>query len=212
LPDELQTDVVSEIARLTAAIGRESASTDRMLNDHPSAGEDDYPRWGVAEHRELNRQLVALDQCVARARSRGEDRLLLRAELATLLSFAKTLWADAEAWRQALPEGLREFERQRAAARAESERLAAESRRLAAERAALVQRRDALRWQIDQTARRMAQDSGGECRPTLPVFRFGDDLSVCSVSIKSPRRGFRPGGWSLVTLNETGDEVVVRRS
>jgi hypothetical protein len=205
LPDQLQTDVMSEIARLTAAIDREAASADRMLNDHPSAGEDDYPRWGVAEHRELNRQLVALDQYVARARSRGEDQLLLRAELATLLSFAKTLRGDAEAWRLALPEGLKEHERRQAAARAESQRLAAE-------RAALIERRDALRRQIDQTARRMAQDNGGECRPTLPVFRFGEDLSVCSVSIKSPRRGFRPGNWSLVTLNESGDDVVVRRS
>ena len=212
MPDELQSDVVSAIARLTAAIDRAAASTDLMLNDHASAGEDDYPRWGVADHRELNRQLVALHQCVARARSRGEGLLLLRAELATLLSFAKTLRADAQAWRQALPEGLKELERQRAAARAESEWLAAESKRRAAERAALVQRRDALRWQIAQTARRMAQDSGGECRPTLPVFRFGQDLCVCSVSIKSPRRGFRPGRWSLVTLSESGNEVVVRRS
>ncbi len=212
MPDELQSDVVSAIARLTAAIDRAAASTDRMLNDHSSAGEDDYPWWGVADQRELNRQLVALHECVARARSRGEGLLLLRAELATLLSFAKTLRADAQAWRQALPEGLKELERQRAAARAESEWLAAETKRLAAERAALMQRRDALRWQIDQTARRMAQDSGGECRPTLPVFRFGQDLSVCSVSIKSPRRGFRPGRWSLVTLSESGDEVVVRRS
>jgi hypothetical protein len=202
LPDELQTDVVSEIARLRAAIDRKAGSTDRMLNDHPSAREDDYPRWGAAEHRELNRQLAALDERVARAQSRGEDLLLLRAELATLLSFAKTLRDDAAAWRLALPVGLEEVERQQAAARAERERLAAE-------RAALVERRDALRWQISQTARRMAQDSGGECRPTLPVFRLGEDLSVCSVSVRSPRRGLRPSRWSLVTLNESRDEVVV---
>jgi hypothetical protein len=203
LADELQKDVVSEIARLRAAIAGEAATTDRMLNDHPLAGQADWPRWGAPEHRELNRQLAALDERVARAQARGDDRLLLRAELATLLSFAKVLRADAEAWRRALPEGLEEVERRQAATRAER-------KRLAAERAALVERRDALRGQISQTARRVAQDSGGECRPTVPVFALAEDLSVCSVSVKSPRRGFRPGKWWLITLSESGDEVVVR--
>jgi hypothetical protein len=205
LPEELQTDIASEIVRLRAAIDREAASTVWMLNAHPSAREHDYPRWGAEEHRELCRQLAALDERVARAHSRGEDRLLLRAELATLLSFARTLRDDAAAWRAALPAGLREVRREQAAARAERERVAAE-------RAALIERRNGLRRQIGQTARRMAQDSGGECRPTLPVFRLGEDLSVCSMSIKSSRRGFRAGRWSLVTLNESGDEVVVRQS
>jgi hypothetical protein len=176
-----------------------------MLNEHPSATEDDHPRWGVAEHRELNRQLAALDERVARARSRGEDQLLLRAEFATLLSFAKTLRGDAEAWRSALADGLREVERQQATARAERDRLAAE-------RAALVRQRDALRSQIEQTAERIARDSGGECRRTMPVFRLGADLSVCSVSVTSARRGLRPGKSWLVTLNDSRKEVFVRRS
>jgi hypothetical protein len=205
LPDQLQTDVSSEIARLRTAIDREAASADRMLNEHPSATEDDYPRWGVAEHGELNRQLAALDECVARAQSRGEDQLLLRAEFATLLSFAKTLRGDAEAWRAALADGLKEVERQQATERAERDRLAAE-------RAALVRQRDALQSQIVQTAQRMARDSGGECRRTMPVFTLGADLSVCSVSVTSPGRGLRPGKSWLITLNDSREEVVVRRS
>jgi hypothetical protein len=205
LPDALQTDVKSEIARLRTAIDCEAASANRMLNEHPSASEVDYPRLGLAEHRELNRQLAALDECVARARSRGEDQLLLRAELATLLSFAKTLRGDAEAWRAALADGLKEVERQQATARAERDRLAAK-------RVALVRQRDALQSQIDQTAERMARASGGECRRTMPVLRLGADLSVCSVSVTSPRRGLRLGKSWLVTLNDSREEVVVRRS
>lgn len=203
--DEFHPDILSEIARLRAAIDREAISADRMLNGHPFSAEPDCPRWGGEEHRELNRQLAALYECVARASSRGEDRLLLRAELATLLSFAKTLRADAEAWRVGLAEGIRKFERQRAAERAERQRLAAEH-------AALVLRRDTLRSQIDQTAERMAEHSGGECRRTLPVFRLGGDLSVCSVSVQNPRGGFRHDKRWLVTLNDSADIVVVRRS
>ena len=203
--DEFQANVLSEIARLRAAMDREAKSADRMLNEHRSAAELDFPRWGGEEHRELNRQLAALYERVDRALSRGEDRLLLRAELATLLSFAKTLRADAEAWRAGLAEGIRERERRRAAERAEMQRLAAE-------RAALVRRRDTLRSQIDQTAEGMAQRTGGECRRTLPVFRLGGDLSVCSVSVQSPRGGFRHDKRWLVTLNDSADGVVVRRS
>ena len=203
--DEFQPDVLSEIARLRAAIDREAKSAERMLNDHPSASEPDYPRWGGEEHRELNRQVSALYERVARASSRGEDRLLLRAELATLLSFAKTLRTDAEAWRLGLAAGIREFEREEAAERAERQRLADE-------RAALVRRRDTLRSQIDQTAERMAEHSGGECRRTLPVFRLDGDLSVCSVSVQSLRGGFRHDKRWLVTLNASADKVVVKRS
>jgi hypothetical protein len=83
---------------------------------------------------------------------------------------------------------------------------------LAAERVALVRQRDALQSQIEQTAARMAQDSGGECRRTMPVFRLGTDLSVCSVSVMSPKRGLRPAKSWLVTLNDSREEVVVRRS
>jgi hypothetical protein len=203
--DRLGAGLLHEIDRLRTAIDREAASTDRLLNDHRSRPDDDPPRWGVGEHRELNRQLAALDESVARARSRGEDHLLLRAELATLLSFGKTLRADAEAWRLALADGLKELERAEVAAREQSARLAAQ-------RVALVRRRDVLQSQIDQTAERIARVRGGECRPTLPVFRLGDDLSVCSVSVKNPRRGFRREKRWLVTLDDAGDGVVARRT
>ena len=131
------TLLVSEIARLRVSIAHEAAAVDKTLNDHPSASDDDYPRWGWVEHKELRRQLSALHEHVARAPSNSQDRRELRAELATLLSFAKTLGADAETWRAALRHGLKELERKETAAREERERLAAE-------REVLMRRRDAL--------------------------------------------------------------------
>jgi small-conductance mechanosensitive channel len=183
-----------------------------MLNEDPSASEHDYPRGGVPEYRELNRQLAALGEHVARAQSRLEDQIMLRAELATLLSFAATLRADAEAWRSALPGRLKELERHEAAVREQRDRLAAERDRMAAEREALVRQRDDLQWRIDQTAERLAQDTGGECRRTLPVLTLGEHLSVCSITVRSPRRGFRPWKCWLVTLSNSRDEVLVTRS
>lgn len=202
---DAQTHVVSEIGRLRVLIGREAAAADKTLNDHPSASDDDYPRSGWAEHKELNRQLNALHEHAARAPSRNQDERALRAEFATLLFFAKTLRTDAETWRAALEDGLKEREREEAAAREERERLAAE-------RETRVRRRDALQSTIDETAGRLAQQSGGDCRRTLPVFRLGEALTVCSVAVLSPRRWFRFQQHWLVTLNDSRDQVRVRRA
>jgi hypothetical protein len=209
LANEPERSLVSEIARIQAAIDREAQSADRMLNDHPCAAEQDHPQWGASEHQELSRQLGALRERVACARSRDQDQRGVRAELATLLSFAKTLHADATAWRAALAIGLeereRELKRQDAAARAEG-------RRLAAAREALVQQRDALQSQIDEAAARLVQDNGGERRRTMPVITLGEDITVSSVTVACPRGRFRSDKRWLVTLDAARKAVVVRRS
>jgi hypothetical protein len=82
---------------------------------------------------------------------------------------------------------------------------------LAAQRAQLARRRDGLEFTIGQTAARMARQNGGECRRTLPVFTLGEGLTVCSVSVSWPRRGFRFAKRWLVTLNGAHDDVLVRR-
>jgi hypothetical protein len=202
---DAQTHVVSEIARLRASIAREAAGVDKTLNQHPSASDHDYPRSGRVEHKELSRQLDALHEHVARAPSRSHDRTDLRAELATLLSFAKTLRTDAETWRAAFEDGLKELERKETAAREQR-------RRSAAERETLMRRRDGLQFTIDETAGRIAQENGGERRNTLPVFRLAEALTVCSVVVLSPRRWFRSQPDWVVTLNDSRDQVRVRRS
>jgi hypothetical protein len=141
---------------------------------------------------------------VARAQGEGEDPRALRAELATLWFFARTLQADADTWRAALDARLREFERQRAAERAERARLAAE-------REELVLRRNALQSSIVETAERMALANRGECRRTLPVFTLGEALTVCSVSVASSRQRFRLAKVWLMTLNDSLDDVLVKR-
>ena len=189
---ELQAEVVSEIAQLRAVIDREAAAADVMLNAYPSASAD------VADHRELRRQLAALHTEVARALCRSQAQPALRAELATLLSFAKTLRTDTQAWRAAFQDGLKALEREREAS--------------AAEREALMHRRDDLQSRIDATAARMAHDTGGECRRTMPCFTLGEAVNVCSVTVLNPRRRFRSERPWLVTLNDARDEVLVRRS
>ena len=198
-----QTDLVSEVARLKASIERAAAATETTLAAHtPPAGDDD-PRSLRADRKELRRQLAALRDRVALAASRNEDPQALRAELATLLFFARTLQADADEWRSALQEQLGELERQRSAAREERESLAAE-------REKLRRRRDTLESTILQTAARMAQQYRGECRRTVPVFTLGEGLTVCSVSVSCPRRGLRFAKLWLVTLTGSQD-VLVRR-
>ena len=202
---DAHTHVASEIARLCASIDREAAAVDRTLNHHPSTSDDGYPRSGTVEHRELRRQLAALHEHVARARARVQDQPGLRAELATLLSFAKTLRGDAETWRKESDDRRKELERQEAAAHQERQRLAAE-------RETLMRQRDLLQFTIDEAAGRIAQENGGDCRRTLPVFRLGEALTVCSVSILSPRRWFRSHKCWMVTLNDSRDQVRVRRT
>lgn len=197
-PSAAVTD--SEIARLKVAIDRAVAATEIALAGRPSTSADES---SVADHEELSRQLAALRERVAVAEDRNEGPGALRAELATLLFFARTLQADAELWRSALRDRMNELERQRAATQNERERLAGE-------REKLVRRRDALQSTILQTAARVAEQYRGECRRTLPVFTLCDGLTVCSVSVSCPRRGFRfPKQW-LVTLTGS-DDVLIRR-
>ena len=201
---ESDTDVVSEIARLRASIDRAAAASELALTGVPPTSEDDALPAPLAEHRELCRQLAAVRQRVALADDRNEGPRALRAELATLLFFANTLEADTDSWRSTLGERINELERQRTAARRERERLAAERERL-------VRCRDALQLRIVQTAARIAQRNTGECRKTLPMSQLGDGLSVCSVSVSCPRKGLRVAKRWLVTLNDSRDDVLVRR-
>ena len=87
-----QTELMSEIAALRGSIDRAAAATEIVLAGHPPE----------AEHQELCRQLAVLRERVARAQHRDDDPSAVRAELATLLFFAKTLEADIERWRSAL--------------------------------------------------------------------------------------------------------------
>ncbi|MBV9808778.1 MAG: hypothetical protein JO286_16455 [Solirubrobacterales bacterium] len=197
------SDLVCDIAELTVSIDRAATATEIALSAHPPRSVDDDPPSPPAQQKELRRQLAALRERVAVAQARSEGPRALRAELATLLFFARTLQADAGHWRSALEQSNEELERRGAAARQERERLTAE-------RETLVRRRDALQSRILQTAARMAQQHYGECRRTIPVFTLGDGLTVCSVSVSCPRRGLRfPKQW-LVTLSRSHD-VLVRR-
>jgi chromosome segregation ATPase len=197
---DAQTDLVAEIVGLNAAIDRAAEAARISLAGRPSASRDDRA-W--TERDELNRQLQALRERVAAAERRNEGPGSLCAELATLLFFARTLQADAEAWRSALQDRVRELERQRKAACEERERLTAEHDKL-------VRRREALQSTILQTAARLAQQYRGECRRTVPVITLGDGLTVCSVSVACPRRGFRVPRLWVVTLTGSRD-VLIRR-
>jgi hypothetical protein len=167
------------------------------------ASADGDPHSRLAEHKELSRQLEALRERVARAEGRNEGPVALRAELATLLFFARTLQADADRWRAAGEEQDKDLERQKAVIRKEQESLVAEREKLAL-------RRDALQSTIVETAARMAQQYRGECRRTLPVLTLDAGLTVCSVSVSCPRRGLRFAKLWLVTLTQSHD-VLVRR-
>ena len=76
----------------------------------------------------------------------------------------------------------------------------------------LMSRRDALQSTIDETAGRIAQQNGCDCRNTLPIFRLGEALTVCSVVVLSATSWFRPRPDWLVTLNDACDHVRVTRS
>ena len=204
---DAQADLVSETARLKAAIAGVAGAAEIAL---AGGFEASAAKTLGAEHEELTRQLGALRQRVAVAVRRNEGRGAMRAELATLLFFARTLQADAEAWRSALRDQVDELERQRRAAVEERERLAVEHEKLAVERENLVRRRDALQSTILQTAARLALQYRGECRRTVPVVTLGDGLTVCSVSVACPRRGFRFARLWVVTLTGSRD-VLIRR-
>jgi hypothetical protein len=202
---DAQTQVVAEIARLQVSIGREAAAVAKTLNGCPSMPADDNRPPGWVEHEELSRQLHSLHEHVAQAPSRSRDQPDLRAEFATLLALAKTLRTDAETWRTAFEDGLKELRRKESAAREEREKLVAE-------RETLIRRRDALQFTIEETAGQIAHENSCDCRHTLPVFRLGEAVTVCSVAVLSPRRWFRFQPDWLVTLNDARDEVQVTRS
>ena len=65
---------------------------------------------------------------------------------------------------------------------------------------------------IQETAGRIARENGGHCRNTLPVLRFGEGLSVCSVTVLSPRKWLRSQPDWLVTLDDSRNQVRVTRS
>lgn len=193
-----------ELYRQLSALRERVAPSESRNEDHPSAHADKCLRGGAAEHHELCRQLSALRERAARAESPNQDVRALRSELATLLFFARTLRADAEAWRAVREDALAELERQTIAARQRRERWLAENQDL-------VRRRAALQLSIDETAEGLARAKRGECRRTLPVVTLAETLTVFSVTVSSPWSRLRPPRLWLVTLNESCDEVLVRR-
>ena len=195
----------SELAELRAAMDCQMTAIATALTVPPAEFEDDDRDVELAEHRELVRQLSALCDRVTRANAQLHDPRELRAELATLLSFARTLRNDADSLRARLREVSEELTRQKLAARLERERRAAE-------RDQALLRRDALEASIARTAEAIAQGDATECRRTVPVITLGQDVTVCSMGVASPRRRFRSRQFWLVTLTDTRDEVLARRS
>jgi chromosome segregation ATPase len=207
---DTEMELAFEIARLRTSIDRATAATEIALTaDLPAYG-DAEPNPPLAQRKELRRQLAVLRERAAAAEDANEGPRALRAELGTLVFFARTLQADAESWLSNLEDQIEELERrreelerQRAAARREQERLAAEREKLA-------RRRDALQSTILQTAGQMARQNRGECRNTLPVFTLDEGLTLCSVSVSCRRRGLRFAKRWLVTLNGSHDLLVTR--
>jgi chromosome segregation ATPase len=194
-----------EVAELGASIDGQVAAIVTALG-HPATGsEGSDPADQLAEHRELVRQLGVLRERVAQARAQIGDPRELRAELATLLFFAQTLRSDAESLRARLREELEELARERRAARLRRERLVAE-------REDALRRRDALQARIVQAAETVARGDRTECRRTVPVITFGEGLTVCSIGVRTPKRRFRVRQFWLVTLTDTRDDVLVRRT
>jgi chromosome segregation ATPase len=198
-----QANVLTEIAKLRAAIGRDAGAAEVALAPACAEAEDDGRSRRLPQHQELSRQLAALRERVARAGSELSDHRAVRAELATLAHFSRTLREDADAWRSRLHQALCDLAQQEAAARQERDRLAAERDRL-------LRDRDLLQAKIDRTAAEMAQDSGGECRRTVPVIRLDDAVTVCSMTVSRPRKLFRAMRLWLVTLSSDRDQVLVR--
>jgi chromosome segregation ATPase len=193
-----------DVAQLAFAIDREATAAGAAMTQRPSGSSDQRVRGGVAEREELWRQLTALRDRAVSAESDSSDLRALRSELATLLSFARTLRSDAEGWRAAREAELVELERQRADARLRRERWVAEHQEV-------VRRREALQCSIDETASDLARVTRGECRRTVPVLDLGGALTVCSVTVLSPRRVFHSWKLWLVTLDDSCDQVLVRR-
>lgn len=184
---------------------RQVAAIVTALTVPRSEFEDDDGGAQLAEHRELLRQLGVLRDRVAQAEAQISDPRELLAELATLLCFARTLRTDAERLRARLREAVEELARQQTAARLERARRAAE-------REQALRRRDELEARIVGMAEQIARGDRAECRRTVPVIALGQDVTVCSIGVASPRRRFRSRQFWLVTLTDTCDEVLARRT
>ena len=183
----------------------EVAAIVAALTIPPAELQDDDRGAQLGEHRELLRQLGALRDRVAQANAQISGPRELLAELATLLSFARTLRTDAESLRARLREAIEELARQETAARLERARRAAE-------REQVLRRRDDLEARIVGIAEEIARGDRAQCRPTVPVITLGQDVTVCSMGVASPRRRFRSRQFWLVTLTDTRDEVLARRT
>jgi hypothetical protein len=197
------TALLGELAELRSSIDREVAAIVAALTD-PAGGSED-PAAQLEEHAELVRQLSALRERVSRAEARVCDARELRAELATLLFFARTLRSDAEILRATFRKAVEELARQQTAARLERERLAAERQKA-------LRLRDALQARIVQTAEEIAQGDRTECRRTVPVITLDQGVTVCSVAVATPKRRFRTRHFWLVTFTDGWDDVLVRRA
>jgi hypothetical protein len=188
---------------LRASIDREVALIARVLADAAPTEPDSAGQ--AAEHRELLRQLAALGDKVRWAQAEIDEPRALRAELATLLSFARTLRADAENLQATRQEARELVARTELAARQEGERAAAE-------REAALRRRDALQAKVVHMAEGIARGDRHQCRRTVPVVALDRDVTVCSVGVATPKRRFRPRQFWLVTLTEARDDVLVIRT
>jgi chromosome segregation ATPase len=197
-------NVAAQTASLVSTIERADSAAEAALAHSLSAPDQHPAAHELPQHQELCRQLAALRRRLARARSELTDPYALRAELATLAFFARTLREDAERWQATALEALQEIARREAALRREQERLAAKRREL-------TRRRDALQAAIDRTAAEVADGHRGEWRRTVPVIRLGDALSVSSITVSASKRPFGALRLWLVTLTEDRDRVLVRR-
>lgn len=196
-----EAPLASELGSLRAAIQAQAAATETALDPGGLSvgGAPELP-----DHEELHRQLASLRQRLDCALRDSYSPREARAELATLLFFAKTLRGDAEVWRAGLRRALAERERQEAVAQRARDRRAAQ-------RAELLRRRKALQVKIDQEAGRIADIKHGECRRTLPVIALNHGLTVSSMTVSRARTRFRSVKLWLVTLDDAGRDVLVRR-
>jgi hypothetical protein len=193
-PAELRASIDRQVAAITAAL----RGADAAMSAEAESAE-------AAEDRELLRQLAALRDLVARAQRELVEPRVLRAELATLLSFATTLRADAEDLEAGRQQAIEHAARAELAAREEGERLAAE-------REASLRRRDVLQAKVVQIAEAIARGDHRQCRRTVPVVALDREVTVCSVGVATPKRRFRPQQFWLVTLTETRDDVLAIRT
>lgn len=202
---DTQPPVLEELAEVGGSMDREITAIVAALDGPSSTPGETDPATRLPEHGELVRQLGALRDRVARASAQIGNPSELRAELATLLFFARTLRADAERLRATVREALEEIVRAEAAARLERERLVAE-------REAALHRRDVLQEKIVRTAEGIAEGDETECRPTVPVIRLGEGVTVCSMDVATPKRIFRSRQFWSVTLTDARDDVLARRT